>query len=96
MEIDRKFKFVATHKTKGVEFTDREAVVFLAKDNAFPAALQFYREECVRQGAGDLQIKGVDLLIERVALWRKLNPSKCKTPDIEPGQEGIVVLRPNP
>ncbi len=77
MEIDRKFHIAAVHKTKGKGVTDAEAVLFLCKDNAFPATLQFYRAECIRLGVGTAQIEGLDLLIERVALWRRHNKSAC-------------------
>lgn len=95
MEIDRKFHIAAVHKTKGKGVTDSEAVLFLCKDDAFPATLQFYRAECMRLGVGVAQVEGIDLLIERVALWRRRNKVLCRNPDIDQGPEVAYVNRPN-
>lgn len=56
-------------------------VAFLIKDNAFPATLKKYRDECARLGADAEQIAGVDRMIQRVGDWRRDNHSLCKVPD---------------
>ena len=56
-------------------------ITFLAKDNAFPATLRFYLEECKRLGAGEIQVQAVQGLIERVDAWRAQHPELCKVPD---------------
>lgn len=61
-------------------------VVFLAKDNAFPATLDFYRDECMRIGAGAEQLAAVDRLRTRVAMWRDNHAAECKIPDALPGE----------
>lgn len=61
---------------------DGEYVVFLAKDNAFAAVLPVYRQVCVSLGCEPEQIRQIDLLIERVAEWRRVNPHRLKNPDV--------------
>lgn len=94
-DLDRKFEFVAMHTTKGKAFTHREGVVFLAQDNCFLPTLKFYKEECKRQGVGEVQIKGIDLLIGRIGQWREMHLDKLKRPDIDEGPEERLVCRPN-
>lgn len=94
-QVDRKFLIEAEHITKGIKHTERDAVLFLAKDNAFPATLRFYRQECERLGADVSQLLSVDLLIDRVDTWRRLNPDQCKVPDVDYGEEYGIQCRPN-
>lgn len=58
-----------------------EYMVFLAKDNAFPATLQFYRTKCVELGCDDEHIAAVDRTIERLDAWREKYPDRLKKPD---------------
>lgn len=90
--IDRKFKFLAVNPGNGNIFTDKEGVVFLAKDDCFLPTLKFYLEECIRQEASVAQITGVNLLIDRVTRWRLENLKRCKTPDVASGKEADIVL----
>lgn len=92
--IDRKYAFYALNRKTGNTHDDTEGVVFLAKDNAFPATLRFYRTECERQGAQPAQLKGIDLLIERVDAYRARHSDICKVPDVTPA-EAEELLRPN-
>lgn len=88
-KLDGKFHgTIAKNKDQSIVPQD-QWVVFLAKDNAFPATLDFYREECSRQGAGVDQLVAVDEMIERLKQWRNDNPHLCKTPDVQRGE--IVV-----
>lgn len=83
--IDTKYEFLAWpvngDPVDDQSFTEDEALVFRAKDNALPATLRFYREECERLGAPKEQLCGIDLLIMRVEKWREQNPDRCKVPD---------------
>jgi hypothetical protein len=92
--IDRKFTIMARSIESGNIYTDFDGVLFLAKDNAFPATLRFYREECVRQGCAPEQLRGIDLLIERVDRYRASNPEKLKIADIDP-EKGASIIAPN-
>lgn len=83
MKLDAKFYsnvgiFKAKDKSR---VPDDEWVVFLAKDNAFAAVLPLYREECVRRGCDEEQIRAADALIERVTAWRAAHPERLKNPD---------------
>ena len=60
--------------------------MFLAKDNAVPAMLEFYQEECARLGAGKEQIEAVEQMRERVKWWRREHPDLCKTADVQPDE----------
>ncbi len=93
--LDRKHKFLAVNNSNGKSYNDTEAVVFLAKDDCLPNTLRYYIEELEKHKASDEQIRGVELLLERVLAWRQANPDQCKVPDINPGEEEALVLKPN-
>lgn len=81
MKLDAKF-YGEIRKAKDDSIVpDDEYIVFLAKDDAFANTLPKYRQECVDQGCDKEQIAMVDEAIRRVALWRKLHPSRLKKPD---------------
>jgi len=84
--LDRKFSGVVVCNKDGRVIPVDQWMIFLAKDNALPPTLQFYLEECERQGADENQLRGVRLLINRVHEFRKENPAICKTPDSEPNE----------
>ena len=86
MKLDGKFGGEVHRIRDGEKIPEDQYVVFLAKDNAFPATLQFYRAECERVGAGAEQLAAVDRLYERVVQWRAQNFDKLKVPDAEPGE----------
>lgn len=83
VNLDGKFHGVIVKNKNGVIVPPDEWMVFLAKDDAFPPTLKFYRKELERQGAELAQLASVDGIIKRVDAWRADNPTKCKTPDIE-------------
>ena len=86
MKLDAKFHgIIVKNKDQSVVPQD-QWVVFLAKDNAFPATLRFYRDECARQGADVAQIRAVEEMMERLSRWRLDHSSLCKTADVEPGE----------
>jgi len=60
---------------------DDQYMVFLAKDNAFPETLLFYRDKCIELGADKEHIDSVTRTIERVDAWRAANRHLLKTPD---------------
>lgn len=85
-KLDAKFYGSLFKVKNGQRVWDDEWCVFLAKDNAFAAALPVYREKCKEMGASADQLAAVDRLIERVEKWRAANPTKCKTPDVQAGE----------
>lgn len=87
MKLDGKFHGVIVKNKDGSIVPQDQWMCFLAKDNAVPVMLKTYRNECQRLGAEDAQLKAVDSMIERVYKWRQENPDKCKTPDIDRGEE---------
>ena len=80
-KLDAKF-YAAVHKVKdGISVPDDEWMIFLAKDNAFPATLLFYRDECHRLGADEEHLQSVERTMKRLKEWREANPDRCKVPD---------------
>lgn len=96
MEIlDRKFKFKAVSIRTGKQYTEKNAIVFLAKDALLPELLQYYEKLCKDNEVDELQIKGVQLLIERVRQYQSQYPQKVHMPDVEKGEEEKRVCKPN-
>lgn len=93
--IDRKFKILATCHAHGHQYTEMEGMFFKAADPGLPAGLAAYRHWLVDNHAHMRQIKSVDLLIERVDEFQRVNPDKVKIPDVDEGEEDAVVNRPN-
>ena len=87
--VDWKFRIDATALHNGKHYTERDAVLLLCKDRAVPATLRFYREECVRLGCQENQLRAVDLLIGRVERWQADHPERLKVADID-GDEALV------
>lgn len=85
-KLDGKFHGVIVKNKDGSIVPQDQWIVFLVKDNAVPAMLDFYYEECKRQGALDDQLDAVREMINRADEWRNKNPGLCKTPDVEPGE----------
>ena len=86
MKLDGKFHGVVVKNKDGSVVPQDQWMVFLAKDNAVPATLDFYREECERVGAKTEQLKAIDDMIDRVRVWRRQNPLLCKVPDVDVGE----------
>jgi len=84
--LDGKFKGTIVKCKNNQLVPPDQYMIFLAKDNAFPATLRFYRDECERVGASPEQVKAADVMIERVEKWRAKYPDLCKTPDVLPGE----------
>lgn len=85
-KLDGKFHGVIVKNKDQSIVPQDQWVVFLAKDNAFPATLNFYLEECRRQGAGEDQLKAVAEMIQRLLVWRLQNKDLCKTPNVQAGE----------
>lgn len=84
--LDGKFYgVVVRHKDNQIEPPDGW-MVFVARDNALPDTLKFYKGKCIELGAGHEQIAAIDVLISRVAEWRTKNPDKLKVPDVQIGE----------
>lgn len=69
--IDRKFKFLAVNPCNGKTYTEKNAVIFCAKDKAFIPALLAYHAECVKIGCETEHLKSVSMLITRVANYQQ-------------------------
>lgn len=84
--LDGKFYgAIFRHKDNQIEPPD-SWMVFVARDNALPATLRFYVEECERLGCEPIQIEAVGRLIRKVDEWRAANPDKIKKPDVDAGE----------
>ncbi len=83
-KLDEKFYGILVKSKNNAVVPPAEWFVLLAKDNAVPATLDFYREQLVKLGAGDAQLAGIDEVILKVRAWRARHPELCKVPDVEP------------
>lgn len=90
MKLDAKFDGVIFKSKDQSIVPPDEYVVFLAKDNAFPATLKFYEEECERLGADKRQLAAVRAMRERVTRWRREWPERCKVPDVDQGEKLLI------
>ena len=79
--IDRKFKLLAVNPCNGKIYTEDDAVVFCAKDECLPAALEAYKDVCEIRGCGKEHIESIELLIERVHDFQRYRETKL--PDTE-------------
>ncbi|MBI4714426.1 MAG: hypothetical protein HY760_00505 [Nitrospirae bacterium] len=82
--IDKKYKISAVAVEHGHPHTERDAVLFLAKDKALPVTLAFYRSRCAELGARQEQLIAIDLLIVRVMEYQDKHPEEVKVADINP------------
>ena len=80
-KLDKKFTGQVFKVKDGSVVPHDQWLVFLAKDNAFPATVAFYRQECERLGADAEHLASVDRMIERLTKWRADNPHRLKVPD---------------
>lgn len=93
--IDRKFSFTAVSVKSGKTYTQKDAIVFLAKDELLPDLLDKYWELCVQRQVDPRQIEGVQLLKDRVLKFQRVNIKKVKLPDVEKGKEEKKICKPN-
>ena len=76
---------IALRKAKNSEIVpDDEFIVFIAKDDALPATLRFYLDECRSQGSDNVQCNSVAAMIDRLVAWRVAHSERCKRPDATP------------
>ena len=76
MVIDRKYKILAVNPCSGNVHTEEDAVVFLAKDRAFPYALEEYLRQCKKLQCDDIHLESIRLLIARVDSYQEKMGSK--------------------
>lgn len=84
--LDGKFSGVVIRTRDGKVIPPDRYIVFMAHDNALPATLDFYRDECARMGVGKEQLAAVDRLRTRLAQWRDSHGDELKWPDALPGE----------
>lgn len=82
MVIDRKYQILAINPCSGNTHTEKDAVLFLAKDKALPAALKAYRVEIERLGSNPAHLESIDILIERVLKYQEQTGSKVPDTDL--------------
>ena len=86
MKLDAKFHGVVVKNKDQSIVPQDQWMVFLAKDNAVPATLAFYEEECRRQGAKEDQIYAIQQMRKRVEDWRMQHLELCKVADVQTGE----------
>lgn len=85
-KLDRKFKGAIYANKDGRKIPDDQWIILLAKDDAVPATLQFYRDKCKLLGVEESHITAVSDLINRVEKWREQNVDLCRLPDTDPDE----------
>jgi hypothetical protein len=85
-KMDLKFSGIITKNKDNTVVPQDQWIVFLVKDDAFPATLKFYYDECLRLGAGRYQLEAIQELIIKVRTWRRNHSELCKVPDVEDGE----------
>lgn len=83
LKLDGKFHGVIVKNKDGTIVPQDQWMCFLVKDNAVPAMLRTYYEECRRLGADQSQLKAVGEMMARVDMWRANWPQLCKVPDVQ-------------
>lgn len=84
--LDGKF-YGIIHRRKDNQIEPPDSwMVFVARDNALPATLSFYYDQCKNLGCDQDQLDAIQELIRRVEQWRLDNPTRLKNPDVEPGE----------
>lgn len=86
-KLDKKFDGVIFKIKDGTIVPPDQYIVFLAKDNALPATLEFYHSQCQQLGADERQLAAIQVLIQYVKVWRATHQDQCKVPDIGPQEE---------
>jgi len=93
--LDRKYVISATSMEHGTHHDETDSVLFLAKDIALPAILEFYYQECIRRGADQNQLDAIVLLEERVKRWQREHQQLLKVADVDDSPEGKQIIAPN-
>jgi len=93
--VDRKFKFTAISNKSGKEYTEKNAIVFLVKDSLLPNMLDAYIGLCSEAQVDERQLKGMQLLKDRVMRWQRENQKLVHKPDVEEGREEKRVCKAN-
>lgn len=76
MEIDKKYTIIAVNRESGKVCTDRDSILFRAKDRALLPTLKAYLAECISLGCMPEHISGVKNLVDRVFEYQQSNPVK--------------------
>jgi L-rhamnose mutarotase len=80
-KLDAKFYGQIRKAKDDTVVPEDQYMVFLAKDNAFPATLVFYYYECQRLGADAEHLAAVERTVNRLQKWREENADLLKVPD---------------
>lgn len=72
MDIDRKFEIMAVSKSSGNVYTEREAIILLARDPATLDAIRAYQDGCRRIGCSQQQLDSIESLYQRVISFQGL------------------------
>lgn len=82
MDIDWKYEIEAVNPCSGNRHTQKDSILFLAKDKAVPSMLKAYYWECKRLETSVAHLEAIHLLIERVEKYQKEIESKVPDTDL--------------
>ncbi len=82
-DIDRKYRIYAENPCSKSIHTEKDSVLFLAKDKGLlEAALPAYRDWCIKNNTNPAHIESIDLLIERVSEYQRTIAVKVPDTDL--------------
>lgn len=82
-DIDRKYKIHAENPCSGSVHTEKDSVLFLAKDKGLlEAALPAYRKWYEENGSNPAHLESIDLLIGRVQKYQEEVAAKVPDTDL--------------
>ncbi|MBL7224831.1 MAG: hypothetical protein ISS59_01740 [Desulfobacteraceae bacterium] len=79
--IDRKYKILAVNPCNGRIHTEKDAIVFSAKDHAVIHMLSAYRNECIRLKCDEAHLESISLLRDRVIQYQRTHGDKIPDTD---------------
>lgn len=82
MVIDWKYKIAAHNPCSGNVHTEKDAILFLAKDKAVPAMLRAYHDECQRLKTNPAHLEAITLLLGRVEAYQRDIENKVPDTDL--------------
>ena len=81
VKLDAKFYGTIRKVKDDSVVPEDQYMVFLAKDNAFPETLYFYRDKCIELGCDTEHIQSINRTLARMEAWRAANLQLLKNPD---------------
>jgi hypothetical protein len=83
MPLDSKYGRVYTER--GMIGDKEPVIIFRAQDRLAPAVIDYYRQLCQANGAGDDHLAAIDRASQAFGTWRSSHLGQVKLPDTPEG-----------